>query len=149
MRRRAGTRRASSRLEPDGTPLIPDRRGDNRLDALRHIFEDNRVSVIIFVPGAADVLRVYGTARITADPSLTAGFAEHGKTPATVLVVGVTELFMRCATSIMRSRLGGGMRRPVGLPTMGDLIASHRADGQVDASEYDWEAPSRLDRTMG
>lgn len=149
MRRRAGTRRASSRLEPDGTPLIPDRRGDNRLDALRHILEDNRVSVIIFVPGAADVLRVYGTARITADPSLTAGFAEHGKTPATVLVVGVTELFMRCATSIMRSRLGGGMPRPVGLPTMGDLIASHRADGQVDAAEYDWEAPSRLDRTMG
>ncbi len=57
-------------VEPDGTLLIPDRRGNNRLDALRDIIEDNRVSVIFFVPGASEVLRVHGTARITADPAL-------------------------------------------------------------------------------
>jgi len=135
-------------VEPDGTLLIPDRRGNNRLDALRDILEDNRVSVIFFVPGAAEVLRVHGTARITADPALTARFVDRGKTPATVLVVSVTELFMQCAKSIMRSRLWGGMPRPAGLPTMGELIASHRADGQVDAAEYDREAPSRLEQTM-
>lgn len=135
-------------VEPDGTLLIPDRRGNNRLDALRDILEDNRVSVIFLVPGASEVLRVHGTARITADPALTGRFVERGKAPATVLAVTVTELFMQCAKSIMRSRLWGGAPRPATLPTMGQLIAAHRADGQVDAADYDREAPERLNRTM-
>jgi PPOX class probable FMN-dependent enzyme len=135
-------------VEPDGSLLIPDRRGNNRLDALRDILEDDRVSVIFFVPGASEVLRVHGRARITADPALTARFVERGKTPATVLVVRVEELFMQCAKSIMRSRLWGGAPRPAALPTMGQLIASHRADGQVDPAAYDAEAPERLNQTM-
>ena len=135
-------------VEPDGSLIIPDRRGNNRLDALRDIIEDPRVSVIFFVPGAAEVLRVHGIARITADPALTARFVERGKTPATVLVVTVTELFMQCAKSIMRSRLWGETPRPDGVPTMGQLIAAHRADGQVDPAAYDREAPDRLRQTM-
>lgn len=135
-------------VEPDGTLLIPDRRGNNRLDALRDIIEDDRVSVIFFVPGAAEVLRVHGRARITADPALCARFVERGKAPATVLVVRVEELFMQCAKSIMRSRLWGGLARPAALPTMGQLIAAHRADGAVDPAAYDAEAPERLNQTM-
>lgn len=135
-------------VEPDGTLLIPDRRGNNRLDALRDIIEDNRVSVIFFVPGASEVLRVHGTARITADPALTSRFVERGKAPATVLAVTASDLFMQCAKSIMRSRLWDGKARPEALPTMGQLIASHRADGQVDAVAYDREAPERLVQTM-
>jgi PPOX class probable FMN-dependent enzyme len=135
-------------VEPDGTLLIPDRRGNNRLDALRDILEDDRVSVIFLVPGASEVLRVHGRARITADPALTARFVERGKAPATVLVVRVEELFMQCAKSIMRSRLWGEAKRPADLPTMGQLIASHRADGQVDPAAYDAEAVTRLPATM-
>ena len=37
---------------------------------------------------------------------------------------------------------------PEGLPTMGQLIASHRADGALDAAAYDREAPERLNQTM-
>jgi PPOX class probable FMN-dependent enzyme len=135
-------------VEPDGSLLIPDRRGNNRLDALRDILEDDRVSVIFFVPGASEVLRAHGIARITADPALTARFVERGKAPATVLVVTVQELFMQCAKSIMRSRLWGGAARPAALPTMGQLIAAHRADGAVDPAAYDAEAPERLNQTM-
>lgn len=135
-------------VEPDGTLLIPDRRGNNRLDALRDILEDDRVSVIFLVPGASEVLRVHGRARITADPALTGRFAERGRTPATVLVVTVTELFMQCAKSVMRSRLWGGRPRPEGLPTMGELIAAHRGDGALDPAAYDREAPERLRQTL-
>jgi PPOX class probable FMN-dependent enzyme len=135
-------------VEPDGTLLIPDRRGNNRLDGLRDIIEDNRVSVIFLVPGASEVLRVHGTARITADPALTARFVERGKAPTTVLAVTVNELFMQCAKSIMRSRLWDGKARPDGLPTMGQLIAAHRGDGALDATAYDREAPERLVQTM-
>ena len=132
----------------DGSLAIPDRRGNNRLDALRDIVEDNRVSVIFFVPGAAEVLRVHGLARITADPALRARFTIRGKDPTTVLVVEVRELFMQCAKSIMRSRLWDGRRRPEGVPTMGQLIAAHRGDGAVEPTAYDAEAPVRLEQTM-
>jgi PPOX class probable FMN-dependent enzyme len=135
-------------VEPDGTLVIPDRRGNNRLDALRDILEDNRVSVIFFVPGASEVLRVHGTARITADPALTQRFVERGKAPTTVLAVTVTELFMQCGKSVIRSRLWAGAPRPAGLPTMGQLIASHRGDGAVDPAAYDRDAPERLNQTL-
>jgi len=134
-------------VEPDGTLLIPDRRGNNRLDALRDILEDNRVSVIFFVPGASEVLRIHGTARISADPALTGRFPERGKTPTTVLVVTVQDLFMQCAKSIMRSRLWDGKARPTGLPTMGQLIASH-SGRDLDSAAYDRDAPARLEQTM-
>ncbi len=134
-------------VEPDGTLLIPDRRGNNRLDALRDILEDDRVSVIFFVPGASEVLRVHGTARISADPALTARFVERGKAPTTVLVVTVHDLFMQCAKSIMRSRLWDAKKRPEGLPTMGQLIASH-SGRDLDTATYDRDAPARLEQTM-
>ena len=132
----------------DGSLAIPDRRGNNRLDALRDIVEDNRVSVIFLVPGAAEVLRVHGLARITADPALRSRFTIRGKDPTTVLVVEVRELFMQCAKSIMRSRLWDGRKRPEGVPTMGQLIAAHRGDGAVEPASYDAEAPVRLEQTM-
>ncbi|HYF06777.1 MAG TPA: MSMEG_1061 family FMN-dependent PPOX-type flavoprotein, partial [Acetobacteraceae bacterium] len=127
--------------------LIPDRRGNNRLDALRDILEDPRVTVIFLVPGASEVLRVHGTARITADPVLRARFVERGKEPTTVLAVAVTELFMQCAKSIMRSRLWDGRARPAGLPTMGQLIAAHARNG-INPEEYDRAAPARLVETL-
>lgn len=135
-------------VEPDGTLLIPDRRGNNRLDALQDILEDNRVSVIFFVPGAAEVLRVHGTARITADPALAARFVERGKAPTTVLAVTVRSLFMQCAKSMMRSRLWDGRARPAGLPTMGQLIKAHSGRREMDEAAYDRDAPARLEQGM-
>lgn len=135
-------------VEPDGSLVIPDRRGNNRLDAFRDILEDPRVSIIFLVPGASEVLRVHGVARITADPALRARFPIRGKEPTSVLVVEVRELFMQCAKSIMRSRLWDGRRRPEGLPTMGQLIAAHRGDGAIEPGAYDAEAPVRLEQTM-
>lgn len=134
-------------VEPDGTLLLPDRRGNNRLDALRDIVEDPRVTVIFLVPGASEVLRVHGTARITADPALRARFVERGKEPTTVLAVTVGELFMQCAKSIIRSGLWDGRRRPDGLPSMGQLIAAHARNG-MDAAAYDQAAPARLIETL-
>ena len=60
----------------DGSLALPDRRGNNRLDALRDIIEDPRVALLFLVPGVAEALRIGGTARITADPKLCAQFAD-------------------------------------------------------------------------
>ena len=106
------------------TLILPDRRGNNRLDALRDILEDNRVSLFFLVPGVGETLRVHGTARITTDPARRAAHVAQGKEPATLLVVTVRELFMQCAKALMRSRLWEGPARPSGVPRFAMMSAS-------------------------
>ena len=131
----------------DRTLALPDRRGNNRLDALRDVIENPAVALLFLVPGSGEALRVNGTARITADPALRARFVAQGKEPATVLIVSVREVYMQCAKSIMRSKLWDGRKRPEGLPSMGELLAAHTA-GAVEPATYDVEAPQRLLDTM-
>lgn len=109
------------------TLILPDRRGNNRLDALRDILEDPRVALLFLVPGVGETLRVHGRARITTDPVLRARHAAGGKEPASLLVIGVESLFMQCGKAVIRSGLWAGRRREEGVPTLGRLIAEHTA----------------------
>ncbi|SDB73637.1 pyridoxamine 5'-phosphate oxidase family protein [Belnapia rosea] len=131
----------------DRTLALPDRRGNNRLDALRDIIANPAVALLFLVPGAGEALRVNGTARITADPALRERFTEQGKVPATVVLVTVREAYMQCAKAVMRSKLWGERARPAAVPSMGELIAAHTG-GAVDPASYDVEAPQRLLDTM-
>ena len=123
--------------------MLPDRRGNNRLDGLRDILENNLVSLLFLVPGVNETLRVHGTATISTDPELRALCVAQGKTPATVLIVQIEEIFMQCAKALMRSALWDGRGRPAGVPTMGQLIAAHK-NGAIDPASYDRDAPARL-----
>ncbi len=131
----------------DRTLALPDRRGNNRLDALRDIVANPAVALLFLVPGAGEALRVNGTARITADPALRERFAERGKLPATVVLVSVREAYMQCAKAVMRAKLWGERGRPEAVPSMGELIAAHTG-GAVDPATYDRDAPQRLIDTM-
>lgn len=131
----------------DRTLALPDRRGNNRLDALRDIIANPEVALLFLVPGMGETLRVNGRARITADPALRARFVAQGKEPATVLLVAVREVYMQCAKALMRSRLWEGRSKPAGLPSMGELLAAHTG-GKVEPAAYDQEAPARLATTM-
>jgi PPOX class probable FMN-dependent enzyme len=131
----------------DRTLALPDRRGNNRLDALRDVIENPAMALLFLVPGSAETLRVNGAGRITTDPALRARFVAQGKEPATVLIVAVREVYMQCAKAIMRSQLWDGRKRPEGLPSMGELLAAHTAGG-VEPASYDAEAPQRLRDTM-
>jgi len=123
--------------------MLPDRKGNNRLDGLRDIIEDNRVSLLFLVPGVNETLRVHGRATISADPELRARRVAQGKTPATVLIVEIREIFMQCAKALMRSALWAGRPRPAEVPTMGQLISAHKKGG-LDPVAYDIAAPARL-----
>ncbi|MCA3272248.1 MAG: pyridoxamine 5'-phosphate oxidase family protein [Roseomonas sp.] len=131
----------------DGSLALPDRRGNNRLDGLRDIIEDPRVALLFLIPGVAEALRVGGTARITTDPALCARFVERGKAPTSVILISPREVYMQCAKSILRSRLWGDAPRPAGVPTAGQMIASHTG-GMVDSAAYDATAPARLAETL-
>jgi PPOX class probable FMN-dependent enzyme len=134
-------------LADERTLILPDRRGNNRLDALRDILEDDRVSLLFLVPGVGETLRVHGTARITTDPALRAAHVAQGKEPATLLVVSVRELFMQCAKALMRSRLWEGRTRPAEVPSMGELLAA-QTPGRVTAAHVDADYPERMRTTM-
>src|SRR5689334_17804153 len=81
-------------VEDDGrTVLIPDRPGNNRIDGLKNLIEDQRIGLIFLVPGANETFRVNGRARISSDPNLKRRFALSDKEPRTVIVVQVDQAF--------------------------------------------------------
>ncbi|MBO1077018.1 MSMEG_1061 family FMN-dependent PPOX-type flavoprotein [Roseomonas marmotae] len=120
------------------TLVLPDRRGNNRLDALRDVVDNPAVTLLFLVPGVGETLRVAGKARLSADPELCARYAVQGQNPVTVMVISVEEVFMQCARAIHRSRLWKGQEKPAAIPSAGELLAAH-TKGMVDAEEYDRE----------
>jgi PPOX class probable FMN-dependent enzyme len=123
--------------------MLPDRKGNNRLDGLRDIIEDHRVSLLFLVPGVNETLRVHGTAIISTDPELRGRCVAQGKVPTTVLIIEIREIFMQCAKALMRSALWRGEKRPAEVPTMGQLISAHKK-GALEPVAYDQAAPERL-----
>jgi len=91
---------------------IPDRLGNNRLDGLRNILENDHVGLIFFIPGREDTLRVNGRARIARDEALLDRLAVNGKRPVTALVVEVEQAFMHCARAFKRAGLWEPARWP-------------------------------------
>ena len=84
-----GDRPGFVRIHDDRTLMMPDRRGNNRVDSLRNIVRDPRIGLLFLIPGVGETLRVNGRARISTDPELRAGFEMQGKLPASVIVVAV------------------------------------------------------------
>ncbi|MGN6250877.1 MAG: MSMEG_1061 family FMN-dependent PPOX-type flavoprotein, partial [Marmoricola sp.] len=92
-------------VRDERTLVIPDRRGNNRLDTLRNVVADPRVGLLFLVPGLGEELRVRGTAIVSTDPAELARHAVRGVLPASVLVVTVERVFFQCARALRRSRL--------------------------------------------
>jgi PPOX class probable FMN-dependent enzyme len=132
-------------VENDGrTLLIPDRRGNNRIDGLKNLVEDPRIGLIFLVPGANETYRVNGRARVSADPALRRRFTVDGKEPTTVIVVTVEQAFQHCPKALVRSNLwkAGSQGRPAGVPTLGGFAAA-RTPG-TDSAAYDADFARRL-----
>lgn len=133
----------------DETLLVPDRRGNNRIDSLRNIVKNPDVGLLFLVPGADETFRVNGKARLSVDPGLLRRFDVRGRAPKTVLVVRVEEAFMQCSRALIRSDLWNpdrfaGSRT---LPSAGVMLAAHTG-GRVDAAEYDARAAEEVPKTL-
>ena len=128
-------------LDP-GTLAMPDWRGNNRLDSLRNIVEDGRVSLMFMVPGSKDAVRVNGRARVTADEGLRARFARKTILPATVIVIEIAEIYIQCSRALMRSGTWGDSPAPEGVPTLGQ-IAAEMTDGEEGGEAFDQAWPKR------
>jgi len=133
-------------LDPK-TLAMPDWRGNNRLDSLRNIVRDPRVSLMFLVPGSNNVVRLNGTARLTTDADLRALFEKNGKRPATVAVIEITEIYTQCARAMMRARTWTSSDESSDLPTMGETLAEV-SKGEEGGARYDSEWGVRAAKTM-
>ncbi|UIJ73238.1 pyridoxamine 5'-phosphate oxidase family protein [Aurantimonas sp. HBX-1] len=130
------------------TLLLPDRRGNNRVDTLRNVIADPRIALLFLVPGVGETLRVNGTAEIDVDPALLASFAVDGKAPRSVLRVHVERVYFQCQKALARSRLWEPDSRieRSRLPSAGEILAA--LDREVDAAAYDAAYPERMRQTI-
>jgi uncharacterized protein len=137
------------RVADERTLVIPDRRGNNRIDSLRNLVRDPRVALLFLIPGVGETMRVIGRARISTDPKLTESFAMNGKVPKCVLVVAVETAYFQCTKALIRSKLwdpASKVDRKT-LPTPGSIIAE-LTDGKMGGAEHDRLAPARIKETI-
>jgi PPOX class probable FMN-dependent enzyme len=137
------------RVADEHTLMIPDRRGNNRIDSLRNIVRDPRVALLFLIPGVGETIRVMGTAAISTDPALTDSFVVNGKAPRSVLVVTAETVFYQCTKAIVRSRLWDPATRVErkSLPTAGAILAT-LTEGKFGGPEHDRNAPQRVKETL-
>ena len=136
-------------VEDEKTLLLPERRGNNRADSLRNLLTDPRVSLIFFIPGVGETLRVNGWASITVAPELLARFEMEGKLPKCVVVVEVETVFFQCARAIQRSRLWqpSSPELLAKVPSAGEILEA-LTDTAIDGEKYDRELPARQRSTL-
>ncbi|QYK42276.1 MAG: pyridoxamine 5'-phosphate oxidase family protein [Paracoccaceae bacterium] len=130
----------------DRTLALPDWRGNDRIDSLRNIVRDGRVSLMFLVPGSNTAMRVNGTARLTVDDTMRARFARDGHLPRCVIVIAVAEVYSQCARALLRAALWSGDQAQ-GLPTVGDMLREI-TQGGIDGAAYDAAWPARAARTL-
>ena len=137
------------RVADEKTLLIPDRRGNNRIDTLRNIIHDPRVALLFLIPGCGETIRVNGRASISTDPALAQSFVIEGKAPRTVIVVAVDRIYYQCAKAIVRSKLWDASRHVErkSLPSAGTILAD-LTQGKMGGPEHDRTAPERLKATL-
>jgi PPOX class probable FMN-dependent enzyme len=137
------------RVADERTVIIPDRRGNNRIDSLRNLVRDPRISLLFLIPGVGEAMRINGRARISTDPELTASFAMNGKVPKCVLVVTVERAYFQCTKAIIRSKLWDpkSVVDRKTLPTPGSILAE-LTDGKMGGPKHDEAAPARIKETI-
>ena len=137
------------RVYDSKTVLLPDRRGNNRIDTLRNIVRDPRISLLFLIPGNNITLRINGHAEIVTTPDLCASFAINGKEPRSIIVVTVDRVYFQCPKALVRSRLWNADAQipSTELPSTGEILQA-LSDDDFDGAEYDRTYPEHLKKTI-
>lgn len=135
-------------IEDDRTLMLPDWRGNNRIDSLSNIVRDPRVALLFLIPGSNTTMRVNGRAVVRIDEAITQRFVMDGRHPRSVVVIAVEEVYSQCARAVLRADLWNPdkFRDTSQLPTVGQMLAS--AKKGFDGEAYDREWPGRAAKTM-
>lgn len=133
-------------IQDPKTLLMPDWRGNNRMDSLRNIVADGRISLMFMVPGSLNVIRVNGSAVVTRDPARLARFDDRGTLPRSVIVITLKEVYSQCGRAILRAKLWQAGDQSADLPGVGALLAEQKAG--FDGAGYDAGWRARAEDTL-
>jgi hypothetical protein len=133
----------------ESTILLPERRGNNRLDGLRNILHDPRVALLFFIPGIRETVRVNGKATITLNQSILQSFAIDGAMPKCVLEITVEAVFFQCGRALIRSDLWELQKHQdaKNVPSAGAIL-SVLTQSRIDGFAYDADLPQRQKTTL-
>lgn len=137
------------KVADDHTLLIPDRRGNNRLDALHNILVNPEVGLLFLVPGATETFRVNGEAFLTRERAIVEMFRHQNQAPRTVIVVKVKQAYIHCSRALLRADLWNPAKfvKPGDLPSFGAVMEAHTC-GFVSGRALDEENAVRLPLTL-
>ena len=137
------------RIHDESTLMMPDRRGNNRVDSLRNIVRDPRVALLFLIPGVGSTLRINGRAHVSIEPALCESFKTEDKAPRSVVVMAVDEVYFQCARAIVRSDLWNPAKHinAKDLPSPGRILAS-MSENKVGSDEYDRAWPERARKSL-
>ncbi len=130
------------------TVLLPDRRGNNRIDTLRNIVRDPRIALLFLIPGIGRTLRINGRAAISVNQELCQSFTMEGKVPRSVIVVTAESVYTQCPKALVRSHLWDASRHLAesDLPSSGTIMKALQQG--FDGDSYDREYPQKLKETI-
>ena len=136
-------------VENEKTLLLPDRKGNNRIDSLRNIVADPQVALLFLIPGVGETLRVNGRASITTSPEVLERFRMEGALPRSVIVVKVDAVFFQCSRALWRSKLWDPAMQieRASLPSLGTMVQDI-SQQKIKAEVYDDNLYPRLKSTL-
>lgn len=120
----------------DRTLLIPDSKGNNRLDSFANLIRHPGIGLLFLIPGVDETLRINGRASLTTDETLIAACANERRRPPLVIAVEVREAYLHCAKALMRAKLWDpGAKRERGvLPSMNQMLKDQiRQEGEPES----------------
>ncbi|MCW2966655.1 MAG: phosphohydrolase [Solirubrobacteraceae bacterium] len=123
--------------------LLPEGRGNNRLDSLVNLIEHPGIGLLFVIPGRNETLRVNGVATITTDPELLATVPLRGRVPPVAIGVQAQEVFTHCGKAFIRSELWDPATWPEReeLSSPAEVLRAHTGAGSLE------EAQARLDES--
>jgi uncharacterized protein len=137
------------RIADPKTLMIPDRRGNNRIDSLRNIVRDPRVALLFLIPGVNGTMRVNGKAELSIDPALCASFEMQGKLPKCVIIIHVERAYTQCQKALVRGKVWDASTHstPADLPGVGEML-ERLSKGEFDGKTYEAAYPERMKATI-
>jgi len=137
------------RVHDKRTLMMPDRRGNNRVDSLSNIVHDPRIALCFLIPGSNTCLRVNGKAHISIDEEVIKSFAVDEKAPRSVIIIETDAIYFQCGRAILRSKLWDEDAQidPASVPKPGEILA-WLTDNEFDGKTYDDAWEERANKTL-
>ncbi|MFT5112674.1 MAG: PPOX class probable FMN-dependent enzyme [Parasphingorhabdus sp.] len=107
--------------------IIPDAKGNNRLDTLDNITKTGQIGCLFLIPGVDETLRINGTARISTAAEYLELFTDERNPPKVCIEITSQEIYLHCAKALMRSKLWDSdlQINRADFPTMGVMLKDH------------------------